>query len=133
MNYSGHQENPEGPFEGQTTHSGDIGPDTCPAEKTGDVSTQVLENSSMTHSLQNEPLPTAARPTYSYTPTVGEPPKVPHTSSKPVTLDGSPAAKPDKVINPGDRLLSLGSDPLSVLQLYATGQVTAFEGELSNC
>ena len=87
----------------------------------------------MTHSLQNEPLPTAARPTYSYTPTVGEPPKVPaDTSSQPVTLDGSPAAKPDKVINPGDRL-SLGSDPLSILQLYATGQVTAFEGELSNC
>ena len=131
MNYSG-QENPEGPFEGQTTHSGDIGPDTCPAEKTGDVTTQVSENSSMTHSLQNEPLPTAARPTFSYTPTVGEPPKVPDMSSKPVTLDASRAAKPDKVIDPGERL-SLGSDPLSVLQLYATGQVTAFEGELSNC
>ena len=128
MNYSGHQENPERPFEVQTTHSGDIDPDTYPAEKTGEVSTQVSGNS-------NEPSPTppiAARPTYSYTPTVAESPKVPDSSSQPVTLDGSPAAKPDKVINPGDRL-SLGSDPLSILQLYATGQVTAFEGELSNC
>ena len=127
MNYSGHQENPDRPFEGQTTRSGDIDPDTYPATKTGEVATQVSENS-------NEPSPTppiAARPTYSYTPTVGEPPKVPDSSSQPVTLDGSPAATPYKVINPGDRL-SLGSDPLSILQLYATGQVTAFEGELSN-
>ena len=125
MNYSSHQVNPERPFEGQTsTRSGDTDPDTYPAEKTGEVSTQVSENS-------NEPSPTppiTARPTS----TAGEPPKVPDSSSQPVTLHGSPAAKPDKVINPGDRL-SLGSDPLSILQLYATGQVTAFEGELSNC
>ena len=36
MNYSGHQENPEGPFEGQTTHSGDIDPDTNQACKPPD-------------------------------------------------------------------------------------------------
>ena len=39
-----------------------------------------------------------------------------------------PAAKPGTAVNPVDGLL-LGSDPLSILQLYGMGQVTAFEGK----
>ena len=39
-----------------------------------------------------------------------------------------PAAKPGTAVNPVDGLL-LGSNPLSILQLYGMGQVTAFEGK----